>query len=75
MVHAKLFEVILRSLDHLIDDLLVDGALHVAVSMSARGMQPFPRRCFGATDHHDVRHGACLSLPPTIYGCALVGSL
>jgi hypothetical protein len=32
LVHAELLEVILRRRDHLVDDLLVDGALQVAVS-------------------------------------------
>lgn len=32
IIHAELLEVILRRRDHPVDDLLVDGALHVAVS-------------------------------------------
>lgn len=63
LIHAELFEIILRSLDDLLDDLLVDIAL-----MLLSAHVPLPRRsCSHAqmprvTNHHLVRHGDRLPL-------------
>lgn len=43
LVHAELLEVILRGLDHLVDDLLVDSALAIAISMAACAFTPLAR--------------------------------
>ena len=40
VVDARLLEIILRRLDHLLDDLLVDAALVVAVSKPAFTLPP-----------------------------------
>lgn len=40
VVDARLLEIILRRLDHLLDDLLVDAALVVAVSKPAFNLPP-----------------------------------
>jgi hypothetical protein len=48
LVHAKLLKVILRRLDHLLDDLLVDVAL---LSLSAKLAFTRPRRAGCAGDH------------------------
>jgi hypothetical protein len=57
LVHAELLEIILRSLDDLLDDLLVDITLE---SLSAH-LPPRMRICshaqLGTTNHHLVRHG------------------
>lgn len=63
LIHAELLKIILRSLDDLLDDLLIDIALML---LSARLTLPMCR-CLHVqlprvTNHHLVRHGDRLPL-------------
>ena len=83
LVHAKLLEVILRRLDDLVDDLLVDVTLQL---LSARmllrkcmpwhgvawhGMCSHAMRRAEATDHNLVRHGDRLPFGAGASACKL----
>lgn len=72
LVHAELLEVILRSLDDLLDDLLVDITL---VLLSARLPSPMcecsHEHMPSVTNHHLVRHGDWLLLAQIYLGVRL----